>query len=101
VNRKTNKKSKQKSNETGVGKKLSPAPARVNTRLHRGSSFVANDLQNHQSPMINLHHREARVIKYPAEEHISDSKEDIKKAQPEKTRGKHTKKAAPQHRRLV
>jgi hypothetical protein len=90
VNRKTKKKTKQKPNETGVEKKLSPAPARVNSK-HAPSSGTSLCSRRPPKPPISsdLCCRETRVMKDSAEEHKSGSKEDIKKAQPEKTRQRH------------
>jgi hypothetical protein len=98
VNRKTNKKPKQKPNEIGVGKKLSPAPApaRVNCK-HAPSSRTSLCSRRPPKPPISndLHYREVRVMKDPAEEDISDSKEDIKNAQPEKFVGDTPEKPLP------
>jgi hypothetical protein len=100
--KKKKKKPKQKPNETGVGKKLSPAPARANCK-HAPSSGTSLYSRQPPKPLISsdLCHREARVMKDLAEKHRSGSKEDIKNAQPEKTHQRHTRKAAPQHRRPV
>jgi len=54
--------------------------ALVNTRLHQKPL----SLQQTTAETTDLHHREARVMKDPAEEHRFGTKEDIKKAQSEK-----------------
>jgi len=96
VNRKTNKKPKYKPNKTGVGKKLSLAPTRVNCKHVPPSGTSLCSRRPPKPPISNdLHHREARVMKDPAEEHKSSSKEDINKAQLEKLAGDTQEKPLP------
>jgi hypothetical protein len=90
MNRKTNKKSKQKSNETGVGKKPSPEPTRVNTRLHRESPSVANYCQNLRSPTIDLHHQKFFLIKNTPQKQITDKKKKKNKKKKKKKKKKHS-----------
>jgi hypothetical protein len=52
-------------------------------------------MQQTTAETTDLHHKEARVMKDPAEYHRSSSKEDIKKAQPEKLIGDTPEKPLP------